>query len=104
MHVEGPSGASKKGGHYEMARTHKTWMAVLLGMGLLLMPVASWATEAIWIDEITALVKDHQELAKSEGRDEAYNPYLDQLMLVRITLESGTPDATRVAMNRLMDS
>jgi len=84
--------------------THKTWMAVLLGMGLLLMPVASWATEAIWIDEITALVKDHQELAKSEGRDEAYNPYLGQLMLVRITLESGTPDATRVAMNRLMDS
>jgi hypothetical protein len=56
------------------------------------------------IDEITALVKDHQELAKSEGRDEAYNSYLGQLMLVRITLESGTPDATRVAMNRLMDS
>ena len=83
--------------------THRLWMAVLLGAGLLLMPVAGWSREAVWIDDITALVKDHQELAKSEGRDEAYNPYLGQLMLVRLAFESGAPEATRVAMNRLMD-
>jgi hypothetical protein len=48
-------------------------------------------------------VKDHQELAKFEGRDGAYNPYLGQLMMVRLALESGSAEAARLNRDQLMD-
>lgn len=88
-----------------MARpeTHRMFMAVLLGAGLFLVPVTTWGGEAVWIDEITALVTDHQELARSEARDGAYYPYLAQLMAVRLALQSGSIEATRANMNQLMD-
>ncbi|ALA57199.1 exported protein of unknown function [Nitrospira moscoviensis] len=68
--------------------THRMLMAVLLGAGLFLVPVTTWGGEAVWIDEITALVTDHQEWARSEARDGAYYPYLAQLMAVRLAASS----------------
>ena len=83
--------------------THRMLVAVLLGAGLFLTPVPSWGGDTAWIDDITALVKDHQELARSEGREAAYYPYLGQLMMVRVALESGSVRAARANMNQLMD-
>ncbi len=56
-----------------------------------------------WIDLITNMVRDHQELAKFEGRDRAYEPYLGELAIVRAAFNAGDAKTTYVTMNRLMD-
>jgi hypothetical protein len=67
------------------------------------MPLIAEAASGTWIDEITALVRDHQELAKFEARERAYDPYLGQLALVRMAFNRGDEKGTYVAMNTLMD-
>lgn len=79
-------------------------MAVLVGgLALVLMPLTVEAATGKWIDQITELTTYHQELAKFEGRERAYDPYLEQLGVVRMAFNSGDPRWTYEAMNRLMD-
>jgi hypothetical protein len=101
--VEGSSGVTKKGGHMQRPETHKVLMAVLLGAGLFLTPATGWGTEGVWLDEITTLVMDHQHFAKLEGREAAYEPYLQQLQVARKALGRGDTEGVYVAMNRFMD-
>jgi len=83
---------------------HKLLFAVLVGaLALAFVPGAAEAKDTAWIDEITALVVSHQELAKLEGRDLSYEPYLEQLGIVRVAFTTGSGKNTYVAMNRLMD-
>ena len=83
---------------------HRWVMAAILGAFVLAMwPMPVGAADDKWIDAITTVVKEHQELAKSEGRQGAYDEYLGQLAIVRMTFETGGREMTAVAMNRLMD-
>ena len=77
--------------------------AVVAGVVLALIPLPADAATGKWLDEITALVRDHQEMLKFEGRERAYDPYFEQLGVVRMAFNSGNPRWTYVAMNRLMD-
>lgn len=79
-------------------------MAVLVGgLALVLMPLTVEAATGKWIDQITELTAYHQELAKFEGRERAYDPYLEQLGVVRVAFNRGDTKGTYVAMNQLMD-
>lgn len=69
----------------------------------MLMPLTGEAASAKWIDEITALVRDHQEMARFEARERAYDDYLTQLETVRTAYKLGDREWTYMAMNRLMD-
>jgi len=82
---------------------HKVTVALVGSLMLASMPLRGMAAEGKWIDEITAVVKEHQELAKFEARDGAYDDYLGQLAIVRLAFNSGNQEATYMAMNRLMD-
>ncbi len=78
--------------------------AIVAGLTLLLMPpMVGAAPEGKWIDQITAMVADHQELAKLEGKERAYDAYLGQLAIVRAALVRGDREETYGAMNHLMD-
>jgi hypothetical protein len=70
---------------------------------MVLMPLTAEAASAKWIDEITALVRDHQEMARFEARERAYDDYLVQLDTVRTAYKMGDQQRTYVAMNQLMD-
>jgi hypothetical protein len=87
---------------------HEILMVVLMGglaLVLVLMTIKAKdeAKDAKWLDEITALVKHHQEMAKFEGRERAYDPYLEQIGIVRMAYDTGDAAGTYAAMNRLMD-
>lgn len=89
-----------------MARlvNHRLLIATLVGgLAFVLMPLTVEATSAKWIDEITALVQDHQEMARFEARERAYDDYLAQLDTVRTAYKMGDRQGTYLAMNRLMD-
>ncbi|RJQ42449.1 MAG: hypothetical protein C4534_10215 [Gaiellales bacterium] len=94
----------KEGMRMRKLGNHRLLIAVLVGgLALALVPVAVEAKDTAWLDEITALVVSHQELAKFEGRERSYDPYLEQLGIVRMTVTTGDGTNTYVAMNRLMD-
>lgn len=83
---------------------HKLLLAAIVGgLVLVLMPMTVGAGEAKWLDAITVLVKDHQEMAKFEGRERSYEPYLEQIGMVRMAYDTGNVTGTYTAMNRLMD-
>jgi len=87
---------------------HEILRVVLVGglaLVLVLMTIEAKdeAKGAKWLDEITALVKHHQEMAKFEGRERAYDPYLEQLVVVRAAYDTGEAAGTYAAMNRFMD-
>jgi len=87
---------------------HETLMIVLVGglaLVLVLMTIKAKdeAKDAKWLDEITALVKHHQEMAKFEGRERAYDPYLEQLGIMRMAYDTGDAAGTYAAMNQFMD-
>lgn len=82
--------------------THK-WMTVAVICALAFLPLPAVAASPTWIDDITALVRDHQEMAKFEARERGYDPYLAQLALVRMAFNRGDEKGTYVAMNTLMD-
>ncbi len=83
---------------------HRILMAaVVAGLALALTPAAIEAAEGTWLDQITEVVKGHQEFAMSTGMEEAYDPYLEQLESVRRTFSEGDEEATYVMMNRFMD-
>jgi hypothetical protein len=83
---------------------HRIFLVTLLcGLVLTFMPVKASATSSAWLDEITALVSEHQEMAKYEGRERTYDPYLSQLSIVSVTLRSGNEKVAYEAMNHFMD-
>jgi hypothetical protein len=82
--------------------THK-WLTVAVAGALAFVPLIAEAAAGAWIDEITTLVRDHQELAKFEARERAYDPYLGQLAVVRMAFNRGDEKGVYVAMNTLMD-
>lgn len=85
-------------------RNHRLLIAVLVGgLGLALAPGVADAKDTAWLDEITALVAYHQELARFEGRERSYDPYFEQLGIVRMAMSTGDGKNAYVAMNRLMD-
>jgi hypothetical protein len=56
-----------------------------------------------WIDEITKMVEDHKDLAKFEGREAAYDPYLGELAVIRFAFNAGDTRTTYLTMNHFMD-
>jgi hypothetical protein len=79
-------------------------MVVLVGaLAMLLMPTITTAESTPWLDDITALVADHRDLAMSEGREAVYEPFLTQLAIVRADLRAGSTEGAYEDMNRLMD-
>lgn len=86
------------------AAKHRLLLAALVGgLALVLMPLTVEAASGKWIDEITVLTMDHQELAKLSGRERGYDDYLEQIAIVRVAFTAGDVKRTNVAMNRLMD-
>ncbi|MEW6544713.1 MAG: hypothetical protein AB1411_14035 [Nitrospirota bacterium] len=80
------------------------WLAALAGWVMVaLTPLVVEAAQGLWLDEITALMRDHQDLARAEGREAAYKPAWAQLGVVRIAFEANDLKATYDAMNGLMD-
>ncbi len=84
-------------------RLNHKGMTVAFACALAFVPLIAEAASGAWIDEIAALVRDHQELAKFEARERAYDPYLGQLDLVRMAFNRGDEKGVYVAMNTLMD-
>jgi hypothetical protein len=83
---------------------HKLLLAAWAGMAVFaLMPVHASAAQETWFDRITQVTEYHQEIAKFQGNEQAYAPYLAQLEKVRNALNAGDLRKTYVAMNRLMD-
>ncbi len=83
---------------------HRLLLAALVGgLALSLMPATLEAAEGTWLDQITEVVKEHQEFARSTGKEQTYEPYLEQLESVRRAFTEGDEDATYVMMNQLMD-
>jgi hypothetical protein len=76
------------------------WMAA---WAALLMPVPVGAATTPWLDEITALVIDHRNLAMTEGKERVYEPYLAQLAMVWADVTAGSTDRAYTHMNRFMD-
>jgi len=77
--------------------------ALVMAFALAILPVETSAMDPKWIDDITAILKDHQELAKFDGRDAAYYPYLAQLAMVKSTFTVGNREGTSTLVNELMD-
>ncbi len=84
-------------------RLNHKWVVLALAWALAFMPLVAEAASDTWIADITALVRDHQELAKFEARERAYDPYLGQLAVVRMAFNRGDEKGTYLAMNTLMD-
>lgn len=85
---------------------HRLLLAALVGgLALVLTPLTVEAASGKWIDEITALTMDHQELAKLQapGGERGYDDYLGQLAIVRVAFDRDDREGTYMAMNRLMD-
>lgn len=83
---------------------HRLLVAALIGgLAFTLVPMTGSAATATWLDEITELVKHHQEMARFEGRERAYDPYLEQLKIVKLAYDQGNARWAHEAMNRLMD-
>lgn len=76
-----------------------TFVLAVLALG----PLTAQAAPEPWLEHISQLTQYHQELARFQGKDQAYVPYLAQLEQVRDALNSGDPRKTYVAMNRFMD-
>lgn len=84
--------------------THRLLLAALVGgLVLSLMPATLEAAEGTWLDQITEVVKEHQEFARSTGMEQAYDSYLEQLEVVRRAFTEGDEEATYVMMNQFMD-
>jgi hypothetical protein len=61
------------------------------------------AVAADWLDDLTAVLMNHRQFAKLEGREAAYEPYIAQLHVARTALDRGNVDKVYAAMNRFMD-
>lgn len=87
-------------------RDHRMLVAALVaGCALAFLPATGTAetAKAKWLDEIAVMVNDHQEIAKHEGRERAYDDYLGQIETVRDALTFGNEKGVYVEMNKLMD-
>ncbi|MFO0730793.1 MAG: hypothetical protein U0231_17275 [Nitrospiraceae bacterium] len=65
--------------------------------------VAAPAAAASWVDDLAAVLADHRNFARLEGREAAYDPYLAQLNVARVALDRGDVEGVYAAMNRFMD-
>ncbi|HEU4683948.1 MAG TPA: hypothetical protein VFS39_05555 [Nitrospira sp.] len=80
---------------------HPVLLIMLVCTAFLIVPVAATAED--WVDALAAVVLDHQQFAKLEGREAAYEPYLAQLHVARLALHRGDVEGVYSAMNRFMD-
>lgn len=78
-----------------------TVFCMLMWAVFLTVPVS--ATGAPWVDELAAVLGEHRNFARLEGREAAYEPYFAQLTVVRVALEQGDVEGVYAAMNRFMD-
>ncbi len=82
-----------------------------VGAMLLLAPGGGKAVEADardgrddgWIDQLTGFVVAQQGIAQAKGEGGTFEPYLDQLTLMRIVVGMGDQKTTYTAMNHFMD-
>ncbi len=82
---------------------HNAALAAIAVGTMFFLPSGSIAATDTWLDEITELVREHRDLARLEARESAYDPYLEQLHMVRIALNRGDQERAYLAMNQLMD-
>ncbi len=86
-------------------------VAALVGAMLLLAPVEAKAAYATandgrddgWIDQLTGFVVVQQGIAQAKGEGGTFDPYLDQLLVMRILVGMGDQKSTYTAMNHFMD-
>lgn len=76
--------------------------ALVIAGAALLLPSSAAGQSGDWLDQLTALVTEHRDIAKSEGREAAYDPYLAQLQVARSALNRNETEAVYVAMNQFM--
>lgn len=84
----------------ERARHTVLWMVIIAAA--ICFPTAPAAADS-WLDQLTTVLADHRNFARSEGREAAYEPYLAQLNVARSALDRGDVEGVYAAMNRFMD-
>ncbi len=77
-------------------------LAISLWIGFAPLAVAN-ATDEGWLDRVTALVRQHQDVVQQYGSGAAYDAYLIHLRMVRQALSKGDVAGTYHMMNQFMD-
>ena len=86
-----------------MRDTFRHTVLCMIVMWPLFSIVAAPAAAASWVDDLAAVLADHRNFARLEGREAAYDPYLAQLNVARVALDRGDVEGVYAAMNRFMD-
>jgi hypothetical protein len=82
---------------------HRLILLLVLWTALLIPVLTLEAAAQAWLDQLTSMLVDHRQLATSEGREAAYEPYFAQLDMARMALNRGEIERVYDAMNRFMD-